>query len=102
MFRNTGANGFAKIQMRLAYEDKRDLYCRCLKMSNGEISLAATDRKMTFPAIIFKTSNTGCVWSFQRIPIVHIESVMYISYYRQYAAYCMPLILCCWKILPNT
>ena len=28
MFRNTGANAFAKIQMRLAYEDKRDLYCR--------------------------------------------------------------------------
>ena len=27
MFRNTGANAFAKIQMRLAYEDKRDLYC---------------------------------------------------------------------------
>ena len=31
MFRNTGANAFAKNQMRLAYEDKRDLYCtwRC-------------------------------------------------------------------------
>ena len=27
MFRNTGANAFAKNQMRLAYEDKRDLYC---------------------------------------------------------------------------
>ena len=27
MFRNTGANAFAKIQMRLAYADKRDLYC---------------------------------------------------------------------------
>ena len=25
--RNTGANAFAKNQMRLAYEDKRDLYC---------------------------------------------------------------------------
>ena len=29
MFRNTGANAFAKNQMRLAYEDKRDLYCTC-------------------------------------------------------------------------
>ena len=29
MFRNTGANAFAKNQMRLAYEDKRDLYCNC-------------------------------------------------------------------------
>ena len=27
VFRNTGANAFAKIQMRLAYENKRDLYC---------------------------------------------------------------------------
>ena len=27
VFRNTGANAFAKNQMRLAYEDKRDLYC---------------------------------------------------------------------------
>ena len=30
MFRNTGANAFAKNQMRLAYEDKRDLYCTCM------------------------------------------------------------------------
>ena len=27
VFRNTGANAFVKNQMRLAYEDKRDLYC---------------------------------------------------------------------------
>ena len=27
VFSNTGANAFAKNQMRLAYEDKRDLYC---------------------------------------------------------------------------
>ena len=27
VFRNTGANAFAKNQARLAYEDKRDLYC---------------------------------------------------------------------------
>ena len=27
VFRNTGANAFAKNQMRSAYEDKRDLYC---------------------------------------------------------------------------
>ena len=27
VFRNTGANAFAKNQMRLAYEDRRDLYC---------------------------------------------------------------------------
>ena len=28
MFRNTGANAVAKNQTRLAYEDKRDLYCK--------------------------------------------------------------------------
>ena len=28
VFRNTGANAFAKNQTHLAYEDKRDLYCR--------------------------------------------------------------------------
>ena len=27
VFRNTGAKAFAKNQIRLAYEDKRDLYC---------------------------------------------------------------------------
>ena len=27
VFRSTGANAFTKIQMRLAYEDKRELYC---------------------------------------------------------------------------
>ena len=30
VFHNTGANAFAKNQMRLAYEDKRDLYCKLL------------------------------------------------------------------------
>ena len=33
VFSNTGANEFAKNQMRLAYEDKRDLYCILLKES---------------------------------------------------------------------
>ena len=34
MFRNTGANAFAKNQMRLAYEDKRDLYCMSKRTSS--------------------------------------------------------------------
>ena len=34
VFRNTGANAFAKNQMRLAYEDKRDLYCMCVCISS--------------------------------------------------------------------
>ena len=32
VFRNTGANAFAKNQTRLAYEDKRDLYCNKIIM----------------------------------------------------------------------
>ena len=32
VFRNTGANTFAKNQTRLAYEDKRALYCSCLAL----------------------------------------------------------------------
>ena len=39
MFRNTGANAFAKNQMRLAYEDKRDLYCRSGKVKRTLFSL---------------------------------------------------------------
>ena len=47
VFRSTGANAFAKIQMRLAYEDKRDLYCilcpelvipwKCWPVNNGSL-----------------------------------------------------------------
>ena len=33
VFRNTGANVVAKNQTRLAYEDKRDLYCMPLTIS---------------------------------------------------------------------
>ena len=35
MFRNTGANAFAKNQTRLAYEDKRDLYCSLPDMTGS-------------------------------------------------------------------
>ena len=33
MLRNTGAKAFAKNQMRLAYEDKRDLFCSACCMA---------------------------------------------------------------------
>ena len=40
MFRNTGANAFAIGQTRLAYEDKRDLYCIIsLNTSFGDINM---------------------------------------------------------------
>ena len=39
VFRNTGANAFAKNQMRLAYEDKRDLYCICRQRSTQSIMM---------------------------------------------------------------
>ena len=45
MFRNTGANAFANNQMRLAYEDKRDLYCR---MSSEMMSIGIG--RVVFPA----------------------------------------------------
>ena len=38
MFHNTGANAFAKNQMHLAYEDKRDLYCTYSDFSDSEDS----------------------------------------------------------------
>ena len=38
VFRSTGANAFAKNQMRLAYEDKRDLYCTCLQLCVSNLS----------------------------------------------------------------
>ena len=37
VFRNTGANAFAKNQMRLAYEDKRDLYCKSVYICQQNI-----------------------------------------------------------------
>ena len=39
VFRNTGANAFAKIQMRLAYEDKRDLYCIDLEVKSNTMKI---------------------------------------------------------------
>ena len=47
-------------------------------MSNGEFSLAATDRKMTFRAIISETSNTVCVWSWWRIAIMYTLEELFI------------------------
>ena len=41
VFRNTGANAFAKNQMRLAYEDKRDLYCRSWEITNMDTTSIA-------------------------------------------------------------
>ena len=37
VFRNTGANAFAKNQTRLAYEDKRDLYCTLNVFKNKSV-----------------------------------------------------------------
>ena len=42
VFRNTGANAFAKNQMRLAYEDKRDLYCTCFFWVSGVVIILWT------------------------------------------------------------
>ena len=39
MFRSTGANAVAKNQTRLAYEDKRDLYCMVIIAPNTHANL---------------------------------------------------------------
>ena len=43
MFRNTGANAFAKNQTRLAYADKRDLYCIDIKIYLTGVTLIDQD-----------------------------------------------------------
>ena len=43
VFRNTGANAFAKNQMRLAYEDKRDLYCMVIICPNSHDKLTKSE-----------------------------------------------------------
>ena len=63
MFRNTGANAFAKNQMRLAYEDKRDLYCTIGMIVNvrkgtsviPELTLCAVETDMQI------ATDIGCV-----------------------------------------
>ena len=47
MFRNTGANAFAKNQTCLAYEDKRDLYCMWMPKEQHSPSWS---------------TGTGCLW----------------------------------------
>ena len=54
VFRNTGANAFAKIQMRLAYEDKRDLYCN---MTTGNITANFSDFTQGDNTIIYSNTN---------------------------------------------
>ena len=51
MFRNTGANAFAKNQTRLAYEDKRDLYC--ISQGFTGLYLAKIEVDLTLSAIKF-------------------------------------------------
>ena len=48
MFRNTGANAFAKNQARLAYEDKRDLYCSTTLMTKIMVKDAIPDRSVCY------------------------------------------------------
>ena len=43
VFRNTGANAFAKNQTRLAYADKRDLYCIEIKIYLTGVTLIDQD-----------------------------------------------------------
>ena len=50
MLHNTGANAFAKNQMRLAYEDKRDLYCIYIYRPNDKVVVCMLlDARDTYP-----------------------------------------------------
>ena len=57
MFRNTGANAFAKNQMRLANEDKRDLYCiryalKYMMFSTGKIKFEILNSLMSLESTL--------------------------------------------------
>ena len=59
VFRNTGANAFAKNQTRLAYEDKCDLYC--IHRSRTEVVILYIDMGVRFgrePKWLY----SGCLW----------------------------------------
>ena len=58
VFRNTGANAFAKNQMRLAYEDKRDLYCT----SGFNIPFPRTTKKWRTTKFIRLLPYFTCCW----------------------------------------
>ena len=68
VFRNTGANAFAKNQMRLAYEDKRDLYCICCYHkhtdSHGTISNPRITRKLYSNSLYREVSENGTQMTF--------------------------------------
>ena len=53
MFRNTGANAVAKNQTRLAYEDKRDLYCitRVIQCVTKQILVAFYSHSFNFSQV---------------------------------------------------
>ena len=53
VFHNTGANAFAKNQMRLAYEDKRDLYCSAMDRARAT---SDTDNNTLYPVIHYTTN----------------------------------------------
>ena len=60
VFRSTGANAFAKNQMRLAYEDKRDLYCRW-----NFTRVFKNYLKLSNVAFIILFSAHSCSWLYQ-------------------------------------
>ena len=74
VFRNTGANAFAKNQMRLAYEDKRDLYC-----TNPNLSRHC-DQKHTYMllGLMEKDNKAKCIQLLiNYIPYANLRSLYY-------------------------
>ena len=60
VFRNTGANAVAKNQTRLAYEDKRDLYCMCIFVPTAHPIRACNISNMTKTNHIGKLDGRAC------------------------------------------
>ena len=83
MFRNTGANAFAKNRMRLAYEDKRDLYCKYTINLSTEYPVGLQLCRMTpgDPTICVKFETTMTI-------MVRFAQLMII--YRKYHYFCDP------------
>ena len=63
VFPNTGANAFAKNQMRLAYEDKHDLYCMLTNVDSKNVIKNITEHKFFFP--------TNFVWGVGDFGVPH-------------------------------
>ena len=65
VFHNTGANAFAKNQMRLAYEDKRDLYCTTMSWKPMLFTVMLVALSLSSLPLSIQTDTFTSIWSEQ-------------------------------------